>query len=366
MDEKKEGRLSNFELLRIISIAMILIHHYSLHNGLISNINTTPIVKFFSMFGFASGKLGVNIFILITGYFMIGKNIKFSKIVKLWLEIFMYSLGIYVIGVIFGKAEFSIKELIRSALPISFNKYWFITVYFFLYLSIPILNKYISKINQEEYKKLIIKLFIFLVIPFTIIYKAEAYTAIETYPLSQLPIFILLYLISGYIKLYGIKRLDNIKLSYLMMFNIIRYLTYILILTLIKQFELTHNGIFCIEFMQTRQQAIFTMVFSITIFYLFKRLKIKNNFINILSSTTLGIYLLQSHDLTSAKLYRDLVHTSNYYETSFIIIHAFIVISMIILTGFIIDLLRIYLIEKPIFKLINLDEKTKKIDEFIN
>ncbi len=50
MDEKKEGRLSNFELLRIISIVMILIHHYSLHNGLISNINTTPIVKFFSMF----------------------------------------------------------------------------------------------------------------------------------------------------------------------------------------------------------------------------------------------------------------------------------------------------------------------------
>lgn len=91
-----------------------------------------------------------------------------------------------------------------------------------------------------------------------------------------------------------------------------------------------------------------------------------NNFINILSSTTLGIYLLQSHDLTSAKLYRDLVHTSNYYETSFIIIHAFIVISMIILTGFIIDLLRIYLIEKPIFRAINLDEKTKKINDFIN
>ena len=150
------------------------------------------------------------------------------------------------------------------------------------------------------------------------------------------------------------------------MFNTIGYLTYILILTLIKQFELTHNGIFCVEFMQTRQQAIFTMIFSITIFYLFKRLKIKNNFINIVSSTTLGIYLLQSHDLTYLRLYRDVVHTFNYYETSFLIIHAFIVISMIILIGFIIDFLRIYLIEKPIFKLINLDEKTKKIDEFIN
>ena len=44
----------------------------------------------------------------------------------------------------------------------------------------------------------------------------------------------------------------------------------------------------------------------------------------------------------------------------------FILISMIILTGFIIDLLRIYLIEKPIFRAINLDEKAKKINDFIN
>lgn len=71
---KTEERDSSFELLRIISIAMIILCHYTLYNGFIHNPNIPAIVKPFSMCAFSFGKLGVNIFILITGYFMISKK----------------------------------------------------------------------------------------------------------------------------------------------------------------------------------------------------------------------------------------------------------------------------------------------------
>ena len=136
-----------------------------------------------------------------------------------------------------NKNKFDIKELIHGLMPISFNRYWFMTVYFLLYLLIPNINKYIENLSKEEYKKLLIKFGIILVIPYSIIYKSTAYSIIETYPLSQLPIFALMYLIGGYIKIYGISKLEDIKKYKLIIFNILGYSAFILLLTAIQELE---------------------------------------------------------------------------------------------------------------------------------
>lgn len=365
MNKTKE-RDSSFELLRIISIAMIILCHYTLYNGLIHNPNVPAIVKPFSMCAFSFGKLGVNIFILITGYFMISKKIKFSKILQLWLEILIYYVGIYIITIVIGKNKFDIKELIHGLMPISFNRYWFMTVYFLLYLLIPNINKYIENLSKEEYKKLLIKFGIILVIPYTIIYKSTAYSIIETYPLSQLPIFTLMYLIGGYIKIYGISKLEDIKKYKLIIFNILGYSAFILLLTVIQELEFKYNNSVRIENVLTQQPSILIVFFSITIFYSFKKMKFNSKLINIISSTTLGIYLMQLHGLINIRLYTSLLQPYHYYKTPLIIVHAILSVIGIVIVGCIIDLLRQYIIEKPIFKLMNLDEKTKKIDNFIN
>lgn len=95
-------------------------------------------------------------------------------------------------------------------------------------------------------------------------------------------------------------------------------------------------------------------------------MKFNSKLINIISSTTLGIYLIQSHGLINIRLYTSLLQPYHYYKTPLIIVHAILSVIGIVIVGCIIDLLRQYIIEKPIFKLMNLDEKTKKIDNFIN
>ena len=86
------GRDSNFELFRIVLMLLIVSHHYVVNSG-ISQLydfnNITGNMIFLQLFGFA-GKIGINCFVFITGYFMIKSQFKFEKLLKLYLEIKFY------------------------------------------------------------------------------------------------------------------------------------------------------------------------------------------------------------------------------------------------------------------------------------
>ena len=91
---KNEKRLSNFELLRIISMILIVSSHYVLHapeftKGLTVN---KYILDFISL----GGKIGVNCFILITGFFLVKSEFKLDKFIKLIMEVFTYSIFMFV------------------------------------------------------------------------------------------------------------------------------------------------------------------------------------------------------------------------------------------------------------------------------
>lgn len=79
-------RDSNIELFRIITMIMIVAHHYVVNSGLLDiveaqrSLGTQDI--FLLIFG-SEGKTGINCFVLITGYFMCKSNITVKKYGKL-------------------------------------------------------------------------------------------------------------------------------------------------------------------------------------------------------------------------------------------------------------------------------------------
>lgn len=80
-------RNSNIELYRILSMLLIVAHHYVVNSGLTSangpifaNIWSLP-SQFLLLFG-TFGKIGINCFVLITGYFMCKSQITAKKFVK--------------------------------------------------------------------------------------------------------------------------------------------------------------------------------------------------------------------------------------------------------------------------------------------
>ena len=96
------GRDSNFELFRIVLMFLIVSHHYVVNSGISQFYdfnNITGNMIFLQLFGFA-GKIGINCFVFITGYFMIKSQFKFEKLLKLYLEIKFYRWILYIIFVI--------------------------------------------------------------------------------------------------------------------------------------------------------------------------------------------------------------------------------------------------------------------------
>lgn len=124
-------RESNIELLRIILMIFIIMHH----------IISSVIAPDFSRKGFACIDIILHtvviIFVLISGYF--GIKLRIKTLVSLVLQVVFYSLILTLLGVYVFKIGYTI-DIIKSLLPLSGNFYWFMTVYIELFVLSPFIN----------------------------------------------------------------------------------------------------------------------------------------------------------------------------------------------------------------------------------
>ena len=91
-DRQIGHRSTNLELFRIISMLLIVAHHYVVNSGMMESMWEHPgsfRSLFFFLFG-AWGKIGINCFVMITGYFMCKSQITLKKFLKLILQIEFY------------------------------------------------------------------------------------------------------------------------------------------------------------------------------------------------------------------------------------------------------------------------------------
>ena len=152
-------RSSNFELLRIVCMLFIILHHFSVHTVLPSE---APEINLIIMKICAiGGKIGVNSYVLISGYFLINSKFKLSKLIKIIAEVVFYSLLIYGILCLTGQVEFSWQGLANQAFPIIKEQYWFMTAYVVTYALSPFINKALKSFSNKEYLVLLALLIAF-------------------------------------------------------------------------------------------------------------------------------------------------------------------------------------------------------------
>ncbi len=363
----KKNRDSNIEMLRIIAMLFILFHHYALYNSLY-NLDVSNMNKYIGIILFSLGKIGVNIFILITGYFSIKKIFSIKKLIKLWLEVVFYSVGVTFVFAISGKVQLNFKELIKFIFPISFNKYWFITIYIILYTLMPFINRYVKKVNKEQYQKLLVILFFLCVGLYSIMYSSTTYSMNESLPLSNIIFYILVYLIGGYIRLYGIEKIENISCKRTIGYTLLIFCVFTIFLTVSEIIDYKYNKLGNVLFWYTRSNSIFVYILSILTFYSFKKIELKEiKIINLLASSCFGIYLIQSHTfIAGKKLYKDIIHTEYFVKSPLLIVQAIASIIVIYFIGGCIDLVRQKVIEDKIIKIKKFDSFFNKIDKLFN
>ena len=94
-EKNKIERYSNIEFLRIVSMLLIVAHHYVVNSKLLKTgspvleANFSAKLIFLFVFG-AWGKIAINCFVMITGYFMCPSQITAKKLAKLVCEFMFY------------------------------------------------------------------------------------------------------------------------------------------------------------------------------------------------------------------------------------------------------------------------------------
>lgn len=99
---------------------LIVAHHYTVNSGLLDVMNEQPAAAkslFLFVFG-AWGRMGINCFVLITGYFMCKSNITLRKFLKLLLEVRFYNIVILLVFAATGYATPSVSDCISALFPV--------------------------------------------------------------------------------------------------------------------------------------------------------------------------------------------------------------------------------------------------------
>lgn len=316
-------RQSNFELLRIISMILIIMHHFAVHSGFPQGGGTINdyIVRFFAI----GGKLGVNIFVLISGYFLVDSNFKFKKLLKLIIQLLFYSIIITLIFLCCKKVSLSEQLVLKTLFPASSSAWWFATIYILLYCVSPYLNIMIKNCNKHMHLNLILFL-LFVQIVIRIFFKIEN--------LSVFGWFITLYLIAAYIKLYP----NNIMLSSKLMAFIGIY-SFIMIAVFYMFFKLDYWFL----------TSFINLICSVSTFCLFKNFNIPNNkIINTVAKTTFGIYLIHDNNFIRPFIWKELFRCSFHYQFKTFLIFAVITVCLVFIVCSIIDFVRDFLFSTTI------------------
>lgn len=352
LEQNNEKRNSSIELLRIISMIMIIAHHYAVHgNYAMSKISLGLIsIQIFGMFG----QVANYIFVFITGYFLVKSKPNFKKILYLILEMEFYSIICYIAMVLVGEFPFNVNLLIQSLIPILYGN-WFIKTYIVLYLFIPFINKMIDRLDQKEFKKLLLlMLLIFVVIP-TIAISMP-------YEVGNLLIFIFAYMVGAYIALYPNKYTEDIQ------FNIKGSLIFITLLVLsvivIDIIGILMKSTYLLNKSMHfgNKYSIFTFLLAMFVFLVFKNIKFTSNLINNIATSTLGIYLIHDNIFIRNWLWNVCFPNSNYLNSNYIYVHFFVKVMMIYIVCLIIDKIRM-IFEKAFQK--DIDNLYNSIINFI-
>ena len=99
----RHPRQSNFELLRIVAMLMIVFHHFAFHGELSYEGAGLSAPHLWYNLIIMDGKTGVNIFVLISGYFLVNdKELSLKRLLKLWGEVSFYAVVLNFVFTILG------------------------------------------------------------------------------------------------------------------------------------------------------------------------------------------------------------------------------------------------------------------------
>ena len=345
---KATVRDSNIELLRIFSICGVIFLHY---NGSFAMNSVIPgtLNYYILLLLEAMAICGVNLFVLISGYFLCAtNNRKTVKVLEFAAQVVIFGILQHLLSCLLNGYTPTLVSLLNAAIP---NNYY-VTLYLTLYILSPYMNLVLSKLSDKQLGFLVIMCGILFSVWPTIldsVFLAFGRNYNGLYPTTasgsqygySLLNFCLMYLIGTYLRRKESRGLPH--------WNLLGILLCVGVIFVWQQYYESVALSYCNPFV---------ILLAVFYFRLFQNLHFRSALVNTLSKGTFTCFLLHSFFLHRIRI-SDFVNRNILYLLG----HIAITIPAIFLICWVVW--RIYdPIAKPVFRL--LDKKLGKVDDLLS
>lgn len=294
----KKKREANFELLRILAMFMVVVLHYLSHADALVKLGVPATrVEIVATLIEALNIVAVNVWVLISGYFLSETGFRIKRIIILIAQIYFYTICVSFVmmatNVYVVHTTDSVYKLVQYIFPIESEHYWFATSYVILYVLAPVLNAGIEKLTRNQLRVVIMGLLLWFSLIKTIVPVVFA-TDHFGYDFGW---FICLYLIAGYIKKYNVVLFYDAKKSLMVYLGSV-FIIFAAVMG-VYYINLYRGGLVYYFTVPFHYNFIFCLTGALGIFSLFRFIRIKEgrfaDIVRRIAPYTFGVYLLHEH-----------------------------------------------------------------------
>lgn len=297
---KKKIRQSGIELLRIIAIFQIIFLHVCDYGKMHSaSLSAGDLDGFLVEFVWSFCRAPVDIFIMITGYFMITSQFDIKKTTKragtTYGAMIFYSVAISLAYFILNPDKVSAVSIAKTIFPLTSKTWYFLSNYIIILLISPFINKMLTTLTKKQYLYFLGVIFAVMSVWSTLagidglndIFKISK--IVDPYYGKSLGGFLLCYFIGGYLRLFvpqvkNDNQKTNAKIRYMISFALLCITDLGLKYTFeqySKVFGMFNNPLVLLE--------------GVCLILFFRDFKFTSKTVNTIAGTTLGIYAIHEH-----------------------------------------------------------------------
>ena len=197
-------RVVSIEILRMLAMLMVVMLHYLGKGNLLQDLTGSMTLNGYLAWGLESlAIVAVNVYMLISGYFLVNTEFKPGRLVELLCQVLFYTILVPVVLAVFGIVSlegFGIYELLLNVLPVQMSHYWFISAYVIMYLFSPVLAAAARNMEQKQLRNTIVALLLFFAVSKSIL---PVELELDNHGYDGLW-FLCVFLVAAYIRLYGL------------------------------------------------------------------------------------------------------------------------------------------------------------------
>lgn len=333
-------RNSSVELLRIICIWGILIHHFVAHGislvpGFELSFTWQNVLSYIVGWG---GNTGNAVFVIITGYYMILKSVHWKKVLLLLSTLFLYSWCIGLLSFTTGLVPYSGKEILKILFPIWTGANWFVCCYIIFICFVPFINPLLQSFSKQRYIWfIVINYLMFILIP--ILHG-------HTFGEGMFIQFFIMYAIGGYFRRFPFQ---GNAFGGTQFWKRILLICITLIFLMAVIIPLLGKG----KIVPWRMVAPFELFIAISLFMIAIRHQFYNRWINSIANSVLGIYLIHDNPLVRNFIWRRWLPNIDYLDSPYFAIFMIGKVVIVFLACLMIDQLRIRFVEPTIRRYID-------------